>query len=323
MIQYNGGVGMKLSIIIPCKNEEGNVEELYSKVNETLNKVKYELIFIDDGSSDKTYEVLKGLYEKDVKHVKVISFSRNFKKDAAIYAGLVHATGEYTCIIDGDLQQNPKYLLDMIDYLDNNKEYDEVAMVMKNRTVDSALMKICKSIFYKLIDSMSDVHFEDAASDFRMFRSNVREAVISLSESSRFSKGIFAWVGFNVKYLPYDVEPRRKGKTSFNFKNSLAYAIDGIISFSFKPLKIALDCGLLTLLVFLIYLIVTLVRVIGFDLEFTLAHAIILLILFMFGMLFIFLGILGEYIGKINNEVKKRPVYIVKNKLGFQEKTIL
>ena len=314
---------MKLSIIVPCKNEEDNVEELYSKINEVLNKIKYEIIFIDDGSSDKTFERLSDLYEKDIKHVKVLSFSRNFKKDAAIHAGLVHASGEYTCILDGDLQQNPKYLLDMIDFLNNNKEYDEVAMVMKNRTVDSFLMKVCKGIFYKLIDSLSDVHFENAASDFRMFRKNVREAVISLSEKSRFSKGIFAWVGFNVKYLPYDVEPRRKGKTSFNFSSSLKYAIDGILSFSFKPLKISINCGILTLLSFLIYLIVLLVRIIGFNFEFTIGHAIILLMLFLFGIQFLLLGIIGEYIGKINGEVKNRPVYIIREKLGFNTETIL
>jgi glycosyltransferase involved in cell wall biosynthesis len=317
------GGNMKLSIIVPCKNEEDNVEELYSKINEVLNKIKYEIIFIDDGSSDKTFERLSDLYEKDIKHVKVLSFSRNFKKDAAIHAGLVHASGEYTCILDGDLQQNPKYLLDMIDFLNNNKEYDEVAMVMKNRTVDSFLMKVCKGIFYKLIDSLSDVHFENAASDFRMFRKNVREAVISLSEKSRFSKGIFAWVGFRVKYLPYDVEPRRKGKTSFNFSSSLKYAIDGILSFSFKPLKISINCGILTLLAFLIYLIVLLVRIIGFNFEFTIGHAIILLMLFLFGIQFLLLGIIGEYIGKINGEVKNRPVYIIREKLGFNTETIL
>ena len=314
---------MKLSIIVPCKNEEDNVEELYSKINEVLNKIKYEIIFIDDGSSDKTFERLSDLYEKDIKHVKVLSFSRNFKKDAAIHAGLVHASGEYTCILDGDLQQNPKYLLDMIDFLNNNKEYDEVAMVMKNRTVDSFLMKVCKGIFYKLIDALSDVHFENAASDFRMFRKNVREAVISLSEKSRFSKGIFAWVGFRVEYLPYDVEPRRKGKTSFNFSSSLKYAIDGILSFSFKPLKISINCGILTLLAFLIYLIVLLVRIIGFNFEFTIGHAIILLMLFLFGIQFLLLGIIGEYIGKINGEVKNRPVYIIREKLGFNTETIL
>ena len=314
---------MKLSIIVPCKNEEDNVEELYSKINEVLNKIKYEIIFIDDGSSDKTFERLSDLYEKDIKHVKVLSFSRNFKKDAAIHAGLVHASGEYTCILDGDLQQNPKYLLDMIEFLNNNKEYDEVAMVMKNRTVDNFFMKICKGIFYSLIDSLSDVHFENAASDFRMFRKNVREAVISLSEKSRFSKGIFAWVGFNVKYLPYDVEPRRKGKTSFNFSSSLKYAIDGILSFSFKPLKFSINCGILTLLAFLIYLIVLLVRIIGFNFEFTIGHAIILLMLFLFGIQFLLLGIIGEYIGKINGEVKNRPVYIIREKLGFNTETIL
>ena len=314
---------MKLSVIIPCKNEEGNVEDLYKSINNTLNKIKYEVIFIDDGSTDNTFSKLNELYEKDAKHVKVISFSRNFQKEAAMYAGLTHASGEYTCILDGDMQQNPKYLLDMMNFLDSNKEYDEVAMVMENRKVDNGFMKICKNIFYKLIDSLSEVHFENAASDFRMFRKNVRDAVLSLSEKCRFSKGIFAWVGFNVKYIPYDVEERKAGTSSFNFKNSMAYAIDGILAFSFKPLKIAFTCGILSILAFLMYLIVLLVQVIGFNLSFTIGHVIVLLLLFFFGIQFILIGILGEYIAKINHEVKNRPIYVIKEKLGFNGETIL
>ena len=124
---------MKLSIIIPCKNEEGNVLELYNKIKDTLGKVKYEMIYIDDGSTDKTLDILNSIYYKDKEHVRIISFSRNFKKEAAMFAGLTHAVGEYTCIVDGDLQQNPNYLLEMIDFLDNNKDYDEVAMRNKSR----------------------------------------------------------------------------------------------------------------------------------------------------------------------------------------------
>ena len=201
-------------------------------------------------------------------HVKVLSFSRNFKKESAMFAGLQYASGDYTCIIDGDLQQNPQYLLDMMKFLDENKEYDEVAMVMKERKAESGFMAFCKKTFYKLIEKLSDIHFENAASDFRMFRKNVKDAIVSVSEYNRFSKGIFAWIGFNVKYLPYDVEPRNSGKSSFGFKASLNYAIDGILAFSTKPLKFSIGLGFLSLFAFFVYLIVLLVQVIGFSYSF-------------------------------------------------------
>jgi len=314
---------MKLSVIIPCKNEEGNVLGLYNKLNETLKKIKYEIIFVDDGSTDDTLKNLREIYDQDMQHVKVISFSRNFKKEAAMFAGLEVAKGQYTCIVDGDLQQNPKYLWDMMEVLDKEKEYDEVAMVMKERTVDTGFMAFCKKMFYKIIDSLSDVHFESAASDFRMFRTNVKEAVLKISESNRFSKGIFAWVGFRVKYLSYDVEPRGSGKTSFGFKTSLAYAIDGIVAFSTKLLGLPIICGIMSLLAFLIYLVVLLIQVIGFGLEMNIGYVLILLALFLFGIQFILMGIMGEYIAKIHEEVKNRPIYIVKERLGFQDETIL
>ena len=160
---------MKLSIIIPCKNEEGNIVKLHDKITKTLKKIKFETIYIDDGSTDKTLEKLKDLYKKDSKRVKVLSFSRNFKKEAAMLAGLEHATGEYTCIIDADLQQNPKYLVQMYEYLEKHEEYDVVAMYMNNRIDDSKILKVCKNAFYKVMNKLSDVDLEDAASDFRMF----------------------------------------------------------------------------------------------------------------------------------------------------------
>ena len=314
---------MKLSIIIPCKNEEGNVSGLYDKISETLKKIKYEIIYIDDGSTDGTMKELKKLYEKDMIHVKALSFSRNFKKEAAMLAGLRYATGEYTCIIDGDLQQNPGYLLQMLEVLDTEKDYDEVAMVMKERKAESGFMAFCKNLFYKFIDSISDVHFENAASDFRMFRKNVKDAILSLEENNRFSKGIFAWVGFNVKYLPYEVEPRTSGKSSFNFKASLNYAIDGILAFSTKPLKLAFTFGLLCMLSFFIYLIVLIVQIVGFDLVFNSNYLLILLVLFLSGLQFIVIGLLGEYLAKTYSEVKDRPVYIIREKIGFDDASIL
>ncbi len=314
---------MKLSIIIPCKNEEGNVNNLHDVISKVLGKKKYELIFIDDGSTDNTLVELKKIYEKDIQHTKVISFSRNFMKEAAILAGLEASSGEYTCIIDGDLQQNPKYLLDMMDFLDKNAEYDEVAMVMNKRTTDSKFMAFCKNMFYKTMNNLCEINLENAASDFRMFRNNVKEALISLSERNRFSKGLFSWVGFNIKYMPYEVEPRSTGTSSFGFRASMRYAISGIIAFSEKPLKFGITIGLLSLLTSFIYLIILLIQIIGFAFEMTAVHALIILILFLFGIQFILLGIIGKYLGTINFEVRKRPTYIVKEKLGFDNETIL
>lgn len=310
---------MKLSIIIPCKNEEGNIVKLHDKISKTLKKIKYETIYIDDGSTDKTLDKLKGLYKKDSKKVKVLSFSRNFRKEAAMLAGLEHATGEYTCIIDADLQQNPKYLLQMYEYLEKNEDCDIVGMYMSNRIDESKILKLCKNLFYKVMNRLSEVHLEDAASDFRMFRSNVREAIISLSERNRFTKGIFAWIGFNAKYLPYDVEPRGSGKTSFGFINYLKYAIDGLLAFSYKPLKIATYLGFTTLFAFFVYLIILLIQIIWFDLVMKSTYVIILLLLLLFGIQFILIGIVGKYVALVNDESKKRPVYIVKTKLGFKK----
>ena len=302
---------MKLSIIIPCNNEEGNVLELYNKIKDTLGKVKYEMIYIDDGSTDKTLDILNSIYYKDKEHVRIISFSRNFKKEAAMFAGLTHAVGEYTCIVDGDLQQNPNYLLEMIDFLDNNKDYDEVAMRNKSRNNESFIMKFFKKMFYKCIDKMSDVHFENATSDFRMFRENVKMAMLTLKEKNRFTKGIFSWVGFNIKYMDFEMEPRKSGKTSFGFVSSIKYAISGITDFSDKPLKVPFIFGLLLFIIAIIYLIVGIVI--------NSLNLVITLMLILFSVTFVFMGIMGTYISKIHSEVKDRPIYISKLEKGFKK----
>lgn len=304
---------MKLSIIIPCKNEEDNINKLHNKMCKVLNDIDFETIYVDDGSSDKTLDKLKSLYKKDNKHVKVLSFSRNFKKEAAMVAGLEHASGEYTCIIDADLQQNPEYLFDMYNFLENNLEYDIVAMYMSNRIDKSKLLKLCKSFFYKIMNKLSDIRLEDNASDFRMFRTNVKNAILSINEKNRFTKGIFSWIGFSTKYLPYDVLPRENGKSSFGFRNYLKYAINGILAFSYEPLKITITLGSISVIssfVYLIYLIV-------FGMPVKATYVIIFLLLLLFGIHFIIIGIVGKYISLINEEVKNRPMYIIKTSIGF------
>ena len=310
---------MKLSVIIPSYNEEGNCKSIYGSLSKTLKDIEYELIYVDDGSKDNTYNELEELYNKDKRHVRVLSFSRNFKKEAAMYAGLCHSTGEYTCIIDGDMQQNPKYLLDMLKFLEENEEYEQVAMVMKKRKADNFIMKIAKNSFYKLIDWLSDTHFESNASDFRMFRSCVRDAIVNLSEKNRFSKGIFSWVGFNTKYMDYEVEPRANGKSSFTFKVSLRYALDGILGYSVKPLRMSTYLGILSSSCAFIYAIVTIIQKLVWGVDAYGYTSLMCVILLLGGIQLITIGILGEYLAKAYLETKNRPVFIIRKSLGFEE----
>ena len=308
---------MLLSIIIPTYNEEGNILELNKRLNSTLNNIEYEIIYINDGSSDKTLEKIKYIYEQDNTHIKYISFSKNFGKEAAIYAGLKHSTGDFTCIIDSDLQQNPKYILTMLDYLKKHDEIDQVAMVMNNREKENIFNKCFKKMFYKIINKLSDIELIDGASDFRMFNVNVKNAILSLNENNRFSKGIFSWIGFNTKYLNYDVEKRFSGKTKFGFKNQIKYAITGITNYSIKPLQLSTIIGAIISLLSLIYILITLIQVLIFGKDVPGYASLLISILFMGGIELIFIGILGIYLGKTYSETKNRPIYIEKEKKGF------
>ncbi len=310
---------MKLSIIIPAMNEEENIDTIYNTVKTVFENINYEVIFIDDGSKDKTFKVLESVYKKDKNHVKVIGFSRNFGKDAAIYAGLQSAVGEYTAIIDADMEQNPSYLLKMLTFLENNPEYDQVAMKIKKRKSGSAIKRLGGKMFYKVINLLSDTKFSNDVSDFRMFRSNVRDALLSLPEKNRFSKGIFSWIGFNTKEMEYDVGKRTKGETKFNFKASVKYALNGIVGFSVKPLKLATFFGAITSMSGFIYLVYIIIKTICVGIETPGFATIVCLILFIGGIQLLTIGILGEYLAKTFLETKNRPVYIARKKLGLDE----
>jgi glycosyltransferase involved in cell wall biosynthesis len=309
---------MKLDVIIPSFNEEESVEKLYNKLSETLKDIKYRLIFVDDGSKDSTFEKLSNIYKEDKKHVAVVQFSRNFGKDAAIYAGMKVSTAEYTCIIDADLQQNPKYILDMLDYLEKHDEYDEVCMT--NDYNDSSFInKIFKKQFYKLMTRLSGQQFKVGASDFRMFRKYVNKAILELGETERFSKGLFAWVGFNIYYMPYKVEKRIAGKSKFNLGKQFSYAKDGIYNFSIKPLKLATYLGTLISSISFIYLVYILIKTLIAGKDTPGYASLMCVILLLGGIQLIFLGIIGEYLGRNYMETKKRPSYVTKTKLGFDE----
>lgn len=310
---------MKLSIIIPAKNEEENIDTIYNTVKTVLENIRYEVIFIDDGSDDKTFKVLESVYKRDKDHVKVVCFSRNFGKDAAIYAGLESAVGEYTAIIDADMEQNPSYLLKMLTFLDNNPDYDQVAMKIKERKAGSAIKRFGGKMFYKVMNVLSDTKFSNDVSDFRMFRSNVREALLSLPEKNRFSKGIFSWIGFNTKLMEYEVGTRTKGVTKFNFKASVKYALNGIVGFSVKPLRVATVLGVITSISGFIYLLYIIIKTITVGPDAPGFATIVCLILFLGGIQLLTIGILGEYLGKTFVETKNRPVYVARKKLGLDE----
>lgn len=310
---------MKLDIIIPSYNEEKNVTLIYKKISDAFKNINYEIIYVNDGSTDNTYKELKKIYEDDQKHVKVVNFSRNFGKEAAIFAGLEKSDGKYTAIIDADLEQNPKYLKEMLAFLEDNQEYDEVCMINKERKNHRGLHKFLAISFYKVINSLSDVKFEPDASDFRMFRKNVRDAILKLNEKNRFSKGIFSWVGFNIKYLPYDVEKRIHGTSNYGIKKSFKYAMDGIIGYSIKPLKIITSTGITFSFVGFMYLLYVLIKTIVIGVDTPGFATIVCLILFIGGIQLISIGMLGEYISKTFIETKNRPIYIEKNSLGFDD----
>lgn len=312
---------MKLSIIIPAYNEEANIDSIYNNIRAIFADVNFEVIFVDDGSKDKTYKVLESIYKNDNEHVKVISFSRNFGKDAAIYSGMEHASGEYTAIIDADMEQNPTYLENMMTFLDNHPDYDQVAMTIEKRN-GNFIKRIGGKLFYKFINALSDVKFVEDASDFRMFRTSVKDAILSLPEKNRFSKGIFSWVGFNTKSMTYKVGKRKAGKSKFNLRSSFKYAMNGVVGFSVKPLKLATFFGTLASLGGFVYLIYIIIKTIVYGVDTPGFATIVCLVLFLGGIQLISIGILGEYIAKMFVEAKNRPIYVARKKLGFDEEIL-
>lgn len=308
---------MKLSLIIPCYNEEGNVEKFFDLVNEKFeNRVSdYEFVFVNDGSNDGTRAALKSLYHSrnDKNNVQLLSFSRNFGKEAAIYAGLSKAKGELMCIIDADLQQRPEVVLEMLDIIENDEDTDCVTAYQESRKEGKAI-SFLKSSFYKAINLASDVNFVNGASDFRLFRRNVAEALLQMQEYHRFSKGMFSFVGFNTKYIPYTVAERESGETKWSMKKLIKYAFDGILSFSTAPLKLSVYTGIL----FILLAIGTFIASFFFTLTPS-ACRIISAVFLTGGVILLNLGIIGQYLSKMYIQGKDRPIYILKEHLDYEE----
>lgn len=308
----------KISMIVPCYNEEGNVQLFFEDAIKTYKdskKYKIELIFIDDGSKDNTLNELKEIAKTKECIVKVLSFSRNFGKESVIYAGLNAATGDYTVLIDADMQQPPTLTLKMAELLDKEEDVDCVCYYQAKR-IEGKLMSKVKGLFYKTMNKISDVELKQGASDFRMFRANVRKALLLLDERCRFTKGIFSWVGFKTSYLPYTPEKRVHGTSKWNPYKLFKYAMEGIVSFSTKPLKLATFLGLFLSVLSGIYLLVVLIQKIFIGIDIPGYPTIITLILLLGGIQLFCIGIIGEYISKIYLESKDRPIYIIKEEIS-------
>lgn len=307
---------MKLSLIVPCYNEAENVELFQSETMKAFEGCgySYEIIFVDDGSTDATLHNLKKIHAAGKCPVKVISFSRNFGKEAGLYAGLQYATGEYISLIDADLQQRPEIVREMVQFLDENPDYDVVA-AYQDRRREGKVLSFFKKSFYQIINKMSHVTLQPEASDFRTFRKSVRNSILSLGEYHRFSKGIFAWVGYQTHFIPYTACQRAFGSTKWNFGKLMNYAIEGIIGFSTAPLRLATYLGGITGVAAALYLIAVVLQklILGIDVP---GYATIIVLILLLGSVQLFcIGIIGEYVGRIFEQSKGRPIFIAKEVL--------
>ncbi len=304
---------MDLSLVVPCFNEEENIEEFYQCVENCFKgrSFIYELVFVNDGSRDNTLLKLKELVKTQRGSIQVVSFSRNFGKESAIYAGLSRAKGDAVCIIDADLQQRPEVVLEMKEILDTKPEVDCVAAYQQKRK-EGKVISAFKSWFYKIINKVSEVDFVNGASDFRLMRRQMVNAVLSMTEYHRFSKGILSWVGFNTEHIAYEVQPREHGESKWSVLKLTKYAIEGIVAFSTAPLRLATVIGFISSILSVIYLVGVVIQKLFFEIKVPGYASTVVLILFMGGLILFCLGIIGEYLAKIYVQMKNRPIYIEK-----------
>ena len=304
-----------ISLIIPCFNEEESLPLFYPEVTSVLQEMNcdYELIFVNDGSRDRTLEILKELSEKDP-HVIYLSFSRNFGKEAAMYAGFCNARGDYVAVMDADLQDPPALLPEMLQKLEFG-EYDSVATRRVSRDGEPPIRSFFARKFYQLINRISDADIVDGARDFRLMKRSMVDAIVSMSEYNRFSKGIFGWIGFKTLWLPYKNIERVAGETKWNFWKLLVYSLDGITAFSTAPLLIASFVGVLFCIIAFLMIIFIIVRKLIFGDPVSGWPSLVCIILMTSGVQFFCTGILGQYLAKAYMEVKRRPIYLVKEEI--------
>lgn len=311
-----------LSIVVPCFNEEASLPIFFEeteKVKRQLN-MPFEYIFVNDGSSDQTLPVLRALYRAHPESVRYLSFSRNFGKEAALYAGLQAAKGDFVTVMDADLQDPPTLLPEMFAMLEAKPELDCVGTRRVDRKGEPKIRSFFSDAFYNIINKIADTEMVNGARDFRLMRRNMVDAVLQLSEYNRFSKGIFSWVGFDTEYLSYENRERVAGETSWSFWKLFQYSIDGIVNFSDTPLNIASFIGALSCLGSLIALVFIVIRTFIFGDPTSGWPSMVSIFLFVGGLQLLCLGIIGKYIGKIFLETKNRPLYFLKETEEDQEK---
>ena len=303
----------KISVIVPCYNEEKAIPYFYdeiTKVSKKMNYLDFEYIFVNDGSKDKTLDILKKYAKKD-KKVRYVSFSRNFGKEAAMMAGLEYSTGDFVTLMDADLQDPPSLLEEMYRLI-NEEGYDCVATRRVTRKGEPPIRSFFARMFYKLINKMSKTEMVDGARDYRLMTRQVVDAIISMKEYNRYSKGIFSFVGFNTKWLEYENIERVAGETKWSFWKLFIYAIEGITAFSTVPLVISAVLGIIFCFISFIMVIVIIIKTLTIGDPVSGWPSLVCIILFVSGLQLLFMGVIGQYLSKTYLETKKRPIYIVK-----------
>ena len=304
-----------LCIIVPCYNEEAALPYFLQEIRKvadnmsTTFQLDFEILFINDGSRDKTLQILRQAAQED-KRIRYISFARNFGKEASMYAGFQNCTGDYAAVMDADMQDPPSLLPEMYQALQSG-EYDSVATRRVTRKGEPPIRSFFARCFYKLINRISDADIVDGARDFRLMTRQMVDAILSMTEYNRFSKGIFGWVGFRTKWLPYENVERVAGETKWSFWKLFLYSLEGITAFSTAPLAIASIAGILLCIVALLFVCVVLVKTLAFGDAVGGWPSMMCVILFLGGVQLFCMGILGQYLAKTYLETKKRPIYIV------------
>ena len=304
----------KISIIVPCYNEEESLPIFYKeidRISKDMKEVVFEFLFINDGSRDKTLEILRNMAKKDDR-VRYISFSRNFGKEAGMWAGLENATGDYVAIMDADMQDPPSKIKEMYNILVTKKDYDCVGLYTVNHKDYSFFRKLCTNIWYKIIAKVSNNRQVPGVRDFRLMRRPMVNAVLEMKEYNRYTKGIFSFVGFNTFWIEFETGDRVAGTSKYSFWKLFKYAMEGIVSFSTTPLVLSALIGLLFCLVAFILLIVIIVKTLVWGDPVSGWPSLACIVVFFSGIQLFFLGVIGMYLSKTYLEVKKRPIYIVK-----------
>lgn len=303
----------KISIVVPMYNEEATLQALYEelgRVREKMPDYEFEYLFVNDGSKDRTLAMIRELAAKD-EDVRYVSFSRNFGKEAALYAGLSNAVGDYVATMDADLQDPPALLVQMMEILEEGT-YDNVASRRVNRKGEPPIRSLCARMFYRMLRRISEIDIADGARDYRLMSRPMVNSILSLSEYNRFSKGIFAWVGYETKWLEYENVERTAGETKWSFFRLLRYSMDGIMNFSNTPIRISSYLGLVLTLVSFIAIMVEVVRALVFGDPVAGWPSLVCIVTFIGGIQLFCMGIMGHYISRTYMEVKRRPHYIVK-----------